>query len=176
MGRKQKILSFHIAEVVTSRMGVLERSQILSSIQHARGIVTEEGWWKLIMRASTVIIANPGGLAVKILCSHHCGLSSFPGSGNHTVCLLVVLLWCLHVAMMPKAIPPPVFQIAARSSMADRFQQSLQTRKKDLVTHFWKTGHENPMNSSRALSDKAWKVRGGRKKTQQGSSLSTQGH
>ena len=55
---------------------------------------------------------------------------------------------------MLKAIPP-VFQIPAVSPVVDRFQQSsqTQTRKKDLATHFQKIGHENPMNSSRALSD-----------------------
>ena len=33
--------------------------------------------------------------------------------------------------------------------------QTRQTRRKDLATHFQKTGHENPTNSSRALSDRA---------------------
>ena len=40
--------------------------------------------------------------------------------------------------------------------MVDRFEWSLQTRqirKKDLATHFQKIGHENTMNSSRALSE-----------------------
>ena len=42
--------------------------------------------------------------------------------------------------------------------MADRVQRSFQTRqarKKDLATYFRKTGLDKPVNSSRALSDRA---------------------
>ena len=50
---------------------------------------------------------------------------------------------------------PPVFQIGTGSLLSGRVLAEFplrQTRKKDLATHFQKIGHENPVNSSRALS------------------------
>ena len=76
-------------------------------------------------------------------------------SGIHISYLWGVTLWWLCVAVMLKAVPLG-FQIQAGSPMADRLQQSFQTRqagKKDLAVHFRKSWPWNPGNSSRALSD-----------------------
>ena len=79
-----------------------------------------------------------GGLGVKSQRSYCCGPGFVSWSGIHTTLLLVVTLWCLHVAMMLKAMPL-VFPIPAGSPMVDRFQwnfQTRQTRKKDSAVHF----------------------------------------
>lgn len=81
---------------------------------------------------------------------HHSSVSCHTGGCE--------LLWA---AVMLK-VTTLIFQIQARLPMVDRFQQSFQTRqtRKDLVTHFWKASHENPVKSSRALSDivaRRWK-------------------
>ena len=54
---------------------------------------------------------------------------------------------------------PLEFQIPAGSPIVDRFQRSFQTKER-LGRGTWpatseKIGHENPMNSSGALSDRA---------------------
>ena len=76
-------------------------------------------------------------------------------SGNRTILLLVVKLWRLPVAVMLKAMPL-VSQIPAGKPMVDRFQQSFrtQTDQEEGPGHplLKKLGHENPVNSSRALS------------------------
>ena len=56
--------------------------------------------------------------------------------------------------MMLKAMPLG-FEIPAGSLMVSGASSLRQTRKKDLAPHFQKIGHENPVNSSKALSDTA---------------------
>ena len=79
-------------------------------------------------------VASPGGLVVKIQCSHSHGPGCFPVRETHHPSVSCHL----HVAMMLKTMPP-VFQISAKSPMVDSFQQSFQnrqTKKTHLATHF----------------------------------------
>ena len=82
---------------------------------------------------------SPGGLVVKIWCSHLLPLLHFHVREPYHPCQLS---YCgrLHIALMLKAMSL-VFPIPAGSPWVDRFQWSFhtrQTRKKDLTTHFWK--------------------------------------
>ena len=66
--------------------------------------------------------AGPGGLAVKVWCSHHHSQGLFPSQGTTPPCdLSVVIWWRLHLAVILKAMPL-VFQISAGSPLVDRFQ------------------------------------------------------
>ena len=80
---------------------------------------------------------SPGGPVVKIQLS--LPQSGFiRGSGNHTTCLSVFILWWLHVAVMLKATRLG-FQIPAGSSWWTYFSRASrlrQTGKKDLATDF----------------------------------------
>ena len=89
---------------------------------------------------------------------HHWALS--PVCWGLLVCTGVrrclIRKWVLNntcVSCSLKAMPP-VFQMPAGSPVVNRFQQSFQTRKKDLATISKTIGHENPMNSSGASFDR----------------------
>ena len=99
-------------------------------------------WW-LTFSALTA----PAQIHFPVREPHH------PSVGCHTLVLHVML----------KAMPP-VFQIPAGSPMIwtrfSRTSRLRQTRKNDIPTHLQKFCYENPMDSSRALSDIAPKTRG----------------
>ena len=110
---------------------------------------------------------------IKIWRSRRWALGLFPSQGTTPpVCWLSY--WQLCVAVVLKAMTL-VFQIPAGSSMVDGFQQNFQTRwtrKVDLAAHLQRVGHENPVYSSRALSDIAPEdERIAQRKTGQGSTL-----
>ena len=122
------------------------------------------------LQNDTVYAASPGGLVVDIWCSHHHGLGSFPTQGTippSVGCHTVVSACCCDAESYATGISNTSRLIhGPKSSIHFSGASSLRkTRKKDLATHFQKIGHENPMNSSRALSDRQGK------KTGQGSAL-----
>ena len=88
--------------------------------------------------SANLISAPPAAPSWGPMGSNRWGLEATFWSGNDTTCLMVVIVWWLHVAVTLKAVPTG-FQIPAGSARVDRFQWSFQRRqtgKKDLVTHF----------------------------------------
>ena len=103
-----------------------------------------------------LMAASPGGPVVTTQCFHHHGLGSFPHQGTTPLvcqwssCGSCMLLWCWKLWHRFKYHQGHLWWrgFSGASSLK-------QTRKKDLVTRFWKIVHENPMNSSGVLSDTA---------------------
>ena len=105
--------------------------------------------------------AGLGGLVVKIQCSHRCSLGSFPSQGTtppacrcHTVataCCCDAESYATNISNTSSSRVIHGEQVSVESS------RLTQIRKKDLATHFWKTGHENLVNSrGKRMVDKNW--------------------